>query len=185
MNKKRLCIILGFMLLAVITGGCRKQKSTLQDIPVQQPADSVFSDFKPFADVDTSDNAIFKEAQLADDLAIRAREALRPVYFEYNSYNLTSEAVEALTIAAKFLKDNPGMRVLIQGHCDERGSSEYNMGLGERRAKAVRDYMENYGVAPIRMEVTSMGKEQPVIPGCTNEECHSKNRRSEFVALAR
>ncbi|NLP02357.1 MAG: hypothetical protein GX089_07680, partial [Fibrobacter sp.] len=52
MNKKRLCIILGFMLLAVITGGCRKQKSTLQDIPVQQPADSVFSDFKPFADVD-------------------------------------------------------------------------------------------------------------------------------------
>ncbi len=185
MKGKFYTFVVGFICLAALAGGCRKQKSTLQTVPAEKPAvDSAFSNFKAF-NVDTSDEAVFREAQLAEDLALRAKEALKTIYFDYNSFNLTGDATGSLASAAYFLKDNPGIRVLIQGHCDERGSSDYNMGLGERRAKAVKDYLENFGIPSFRMEFTSLGKEQPAIAGCSDEQCHYQNRRSEFRVLAR
>ena len=184
MSKFMKTALLVLIVLMIGVVGCRKQVSTLQDVS-SVPVDSTFKDPQPFAYVDTTDEAIFREAQLADELDRKVREMLTPVYFEYNSYQLTSQSLDHLAEIGVFLKENSGLRVLIQGHCDERGSSEYNMGLGERRSRAVKDYLQNYGLMPIRIEITSLGKEQPAIAGCADEECHSKNRRSEFKVLAR
>jgi peptidoglycan-associated lipoprotein len=174
-----------FVMMIFIGTGCRKQVSTLHDETPVKP-DTTFRQPVSFSDVDTSDNASFRDAQLAEELARKAREALQPVYFEYNSYTLNPEALLRLTAAASFLKENPSMRILVQGHCDERGSSEYNMGLGENRSKVIREYLVNYGIEQIRIEITSMGKEQPALPGCGfDETCHARNRRSEFKPLAR
>lgn len=140
---------------------------------------------KLFASVDTTDEAVFTEAQLIESLLQKANKVLKQVYFEYNSFQLDQDAVELLVKIAEFLKENPGIRVLVQGHCDERGSSEYNMGLGENRAKVVKEYLINCGINSVRVEVTSYGKEKPVILNCTDQQCHSKNRRCEFVPLTR
>lgn len=162
---------------------CRKQVSVLQD--TSQKADTSFHEVNPFSNVDTSGGATFKEAILSDALAQKAKEALQTIFFEYNSYQLTPEAIERLQIIANFLKENAGLRLLVAGHCDERGSSEYNMGLGENRAKVVKDYLLNIGIQPIRIEITSYGKEQPASANCHEDLCHSKNRRDEFKVLAR
>jgi len=164
--------------------GCRKQMSVIQDTSPKVDTTSR-AKVDPFANVDTSGNAVFKEASLTDDLARQAAEALQTVYFDYNSFQLNSESTEKLQKAASFLKQNAGIRILIQGHCDERGSSEYNMGLGEKRAKAAREYLQNIGIESIRIETTSFGKEQPVQSYCTDDACHAKNRRDEFKVLAR
>jgi peptidoglycan-associated lipoprotein len=162
--------------------GCRKQVSTIQD---SNSADTSFHEINPFSNVDTSSNATFKEAMLSDELAQKVKEALQTIYFEYNSFQLNADATEKLQKIAEFLKQNTGLRILIAGHCDERGSSEYNIGLGENRARVVKEYLLNIGIQPIRLETTSYGKEQPASANCHDDLCHSKNRRDEFRVLAR
>jgi outer membrane protein OmpA-like peptidoglycan-associated protein len=168
--------------ILILVAGCNKQKSTLSDLSNQKDTTAHAPDF---SGVDTSGEASFSEAQLSGELAKKAQEALQPIYFDYNSFELNALAIERLEIVATFLKENAGLRILIQGNCDERGSSEYNMGLGDNRAKAVKNYLLKYGIQPIRLESTSLGKEQPAVPNCKEETCHAKNRRSEFVVLAR
>ncbi|MBD3421925.1 MAG: OmpA family protein [Chitinivibrionales bacterium] len=136
-------------------------------------------------EIDTSDEVSFEQANLDAQLQKEIDEKLLPVYFEYNKYTLTSETVGRLGTAASFLNDHPNVRVLVEGHCDERGGSEYNMGLGENRARAVKNYLMNYGVPASQLEITSYGKEQPVNSNCTTETCHQQNRRAEFKVLAR
>jgi peptidoglycan-associated lipoprotein len=178
-------LFLSTLLLCTISmfSGCRKQVSTLQDISVEKAAVPVQTDL--FKGVDTSDEVSFIEAQLVDDMAENVRKSLQVIYFQYNSFLLSSDATEKLAVAAAFLNENAGLRVLIEGHCDERGSSEYNMGLGERRALAVKEYLLNYGIKSVRIEITTLGKEQPASVDCRDEECHSLNRRSAFKVLAR
>jgi peptidoglycan-associated lipoprotein len=172
-------ILLSFLFIT----NCRKQVSILSD--TSQNADTSFHEVNPFANVDTSGGATFKEAQLSEALAQKAKGALQTIFFDYNSYQLSPEAIERLQIIAQFLKENAGLRLLIAGHCDERGSSEFNMGLGENRAKVVKEYLLNIGVQPVRLETTSYGKEQPSVTDCHEDMCHSKNRRDEFKVLAR
>ena len=104
---------------------------------------------------------------------------LHTVYFDYDSSRLTDAARQALEGNAAFLQANAGLRVLIGGHCDERGTQEYNLSLGQRRADAVREYLVSRGVAPDRLEVISYGEERPVAPG-HNEQAWAQNRRAEF-----
>lgn len=172
------------MFAAVFVCGCRKQVSTLMETP-RDPVQKAAPKPDLFRGVDTTDEVSFAEADLASELASKVKENLNTIHFEFNSFSLDDESVQKLLTAAKFLNEYSGIRILIQGHCDERGSSEYNMGLGERRAKAVRDYLLNLGILPIRLEVTSLGKEMPVIAGCTEESCHWQNRRAEFRVLAK
>ncbi len=170
----------------LVFGGCKKQVSTLTE-PAPEPTikpDTSFKEPEIFDKIDTSDEVSFNEAELEAEFKRKVNENLRTVYFDFNSYSLSHEARDILAVAGNFLMEHAGVRVLIEGHCDERGSSEYNMGLGENRAKAVKDYLINYGIAPIKTEITSWGKEHPVTRGCTNDECHSKNRRAEFKVLA-
>ncbi len=100
---------------------------------------------------------------------------LKPVYFHYDQYTLTPEAQAAVQYNAEVLKRAPHLAVLMEGHCDERGTAEYNLALGERRARSVADYLSTMGV-PNRMSTVSYGSELPVDPG-HNEAAWAKNRR--------
>ncbi|MBN1893120.1 peptidoglycan-associated lipoprotein Pal [bacterium] len=108
--------------------------------------------------------------------------SLETVYFGYDRFDLTDESRLILAEHAKKLKENPGVKILIEGHCDERGTIEYNLALGDKRASAVEDYLVNYGVDPGRISTISYGKERPVAAGHT-EESWFWNRRAVFVIL--
>jgi peptidoglycan-associated lipoprotein len=120
------------------------------------------------------------------DMDAEALKALQTVYFDFDKYDLRSDAVASLGIAAKFLQDHVSFRVLAEGNCDERGSEEYNMGLGEKRAKAVKQYLTSYGISGDRIETTSYGKERLARTGCGNDDaCNQANRRVEWKVLAK
>jgi peptidoglycan-associated lipoprotein len=105
---------------------------------------------------------------------------VQDVFFELDKSDLRDDARAALTKDAEFLRSYPQVRVSIEGHCDERGSTEYNLGLGQRRAEASKNFLISLGISADRMETTSWGKERPF---CTehNEECWRLNRRAHFV----
>ncbi|MEC8515972.1 MAG: peptidoglycan-associated lipoprotein Pal [Pseudomonadota bacterium] len=120
----------------------------------------------------------------APDPRASAEEALakigNTVYFGYDSSALSDDAQATLSRQAGFLKGNPALTVTIEGHCDERGTREYNLALGERRAAATRDYLLAQGINPARIRVISYGKERPVATG-SNETSRTKNRRAATV----
>lgn len=105
---------------------------------------------------------------------------LDSIYFDFDKSNIRGDAQEILKKNAEILKGAQGVRVRIEGNCDERGTNEYNMALGERRANSARDYLVNLGIDKNILITVSYGEEKPV---CTehNESCWSKNRRVDFV----
>ena len=120
--------------------------------------------------------------------ALRRGEAagsgpLKDIGFNFDSANLSETARATLKANADWLKANPSARVQIEGHCDERGTAEYNMALGAKRAQAAMDYLSTLGVAANRLSTISYGEEIPVCKE-HNEECWAKNRRARFVTSA-
>lgn len=109
---------------------------------------------------------------------------LSSVYFGFDSSNLGSDAQSTLKANAEFLKSNASVDIQVEGHCDERGGIQYNLALGERRAKAVRDYLVALGVESKRISIISYGKEKPVAFG-HEEDAWNKNRRANFVVTAK
>lgn len=99
------------------------------------------------------------------------------VFYTYDSNGLSRESKATLKRQAEWLRAHPNVRASVQGHCDVRGTREYNLGLGERRAHAARKYLESLGVSPEKLETISYGKERPADLG-TDAEAHGKNRRA-------
>ncbi|MBT3177146.1 MAG: peptidoglycan-associated lipoprotein Pal [Desulfobacula sp.] len=118
-----------------------------------------------------------KEAQV---LAAKKRFVNQDIHFEYDSSQLTAMAKTGLKEKAVWLKANPSVIVSIEGHCDERGTTEYNLALGDRRANTVKSYMGNLGVAAYRLKTISYGEEMPIDSGKT-ESAFRKNRRAHFA----
>jgi peptidoglycan-associated lipoprotein len=108
--------------------------------------------------------------------------ALADVYFDFNRYNLSSEAQKKLEKTADWLIKSPATNILIEGHCDERGTQEYNLALGQRRAASVQSYLQSLGVNATRMDTVSYGEERPADPR-HNEEAWAKNRRAHFTII--
>lgn len=104
------------------------------------------------------------------------------VFFDFNKDNLTEEATSVLDATADWLSRNPEVKLLVEGHTDERGTKEYNIGLGQRRASSVRKYLESKGIDAARIKIISYGKERPEFAG-SNEEAWSRNRRAVSVIL--
>ena len=104
------------------------------------------------------------------------------IFFEYDSFDLTGEAKKILAEKASFLNSHPRIKIRIEGNCDERGTEEYNLALGERRAKAAQDYLIFLGIAPERISTVSYGEEKPADPG-HNESSWVKNRRDHFAIV--
>lgn len=115
------------------------------------------------------------DSNLSEEAALRA---ITTFYFEYDSSDLKPEAMRSLDVHAKDLRNN-GSRVVLEGHTDERGTREYNMALGERRAQAVQRYLVLQGVSPAQLELVSYGEERPVAVG-NDEQSWAQNRRVEL-----
>ncbi len=105
---------------------------------------------------------------------------VRDAYFDYDSAQIRPDARQALQKTADFLKGYPNTRVTIEGHCDERGSTEYNLALGQRRANAVKEYLVSLGIPADHLSTTSWGKEKPFCTEAT-EQCYAQNRRGHFT----
>jgi peptidoglycan-associated lipoprotein len=118
----------------------------------------------------------------ADLLPKKPALVLHTVYFDFDQSVLTEQATTTLSENAEMLQIYPEINIRIEGHCDERGTVEYNLALGQRRALSVRNYLVNYGLNPGRMTVISYGKERPVYSR-HNSAAWAKNRRAEFVIL--
>ncbi len=108
-----------------------------------------------------------------------AGSELDMIHFDYDSSSLSSQAQSTLRTNSTWLQDNPSTTVQVEGHCDERGTNEYNLALGERRARAAYDYLRSLGVKKEQMTTISYGEELPLDPG-HDEDAFSKNRRAQF-----
>ena len=118
--------------------------------------------------------------EIRAEQAASAAAGLHDVFFAYDSWTITEEGRQSLGRDADWMKSNPGALVKVEGHCDERGTAAYNLVLGEKRAKAVRNYLVELGVSANRLSVVSYGKERPF---CSEhaESCYQQNRRGHLV----
>jgi peptidoglycan-associated lipoprotein len=170
MSRHLLVAGLALFLATALTTGCSK--------PKKSDADAAANAAGATAPV-IADKPIAFDAMGSDSGNIAG---LHTVNFEYDQARLTNDARKKLAGNAEWIKSNPGVTIQIEGHTDERGSVEYNLSLGERRAKSVKSYLESLGVDSKRMTVISYGEEKPLDPG--HEEANwSKNRRANFVPL--
>jgi peptidoglycan-associated lipoprotein len=108
------------------------------------------------------------------------RTQFESVFFAYDSSQVAASEREKIEVVAQHLQQNSNQAVIIEGHCDERGSNEYNLALSERRALAVRTYLSGLGIEPDRIQTKSLGEEMPAAPG-HDESAWNQNRRGEFV----
>jgi peptidoglycan-associated lipoprotein len=125
----------------------------------------------------TLEAAIQEEKSL--DYEFKAIFTNATVYFEFDKFNLNSKSLQTLKSAVAAMKDNSSIKITISGHADERGTREYNLALGQRRAESVRDYFAINGINANRIMVKSYGEERPILDG-SNEASYSKNRRAEI-----
>ena len=105
---------------------------------------------------------------------------IEDVFFDYDKYNIRNDALSVMERNARVLSNNAGARVLLEGHCDERGTVEYNLALGDRRAQSAKNYLVQFGIDPSRLSTISFGEEKPFVEG-HDEAAWSKNRRVHFV----
>lgn len=128
------------------------------------------------------------EGSLADDMSPEMRAAIQQitdgrVLFAFDKFDIKPEYKDMLKAKADLMKQFPSVRVRIEGNCDERGTQEYNLALGERRARAAYEYLVMLGVSPSQLEMISYGKENPAVQG-TGEAVWSQNRRDDFTVVA-
>lgn len=207
MRKKIIGCIMFLSFAALISGGCAKKDvvRTDEQIPATQPAPrpsqpeptrpaprevppSRVEPTTPLPETTTRESTIQPEAQPTAPATAGAgrfaqlQEALQEIYFNFDSAVLSDEARSTLSKNADLLAGEPSARIRIEGHTDERGSDDYNMALGERRAKAAKDYLVNLGTQPDRISTVSYGEEKPAQAG-SDEDAWAKNRRAEFVIV--
>jgi len=172
-----------FVLLAataLASGACKKKPPVVAPVasnPTAPPSDPTRGPNTP--PPPTSDNS----AEAARKIAEARAAVLSPVYFEYDADDLRDDARASLDAKVKILTTNPQLRIRIAGHTDERGSDEYNIALGRRRAETAKRYLTDRGIEASRIETTTLGREQPAMQG-SNEDAWAKNRRDEFVITA-
>lgn len=192
MRKSR-AWILGALLLAmllVLGVSCAKKKVTMEaepmeeervveDAAAQQAAEAEAARrAAEMAKMSEADRQRQEAAMMAEDARMRAFVE-ENIHFDFDKYVLTPKAMMILDEKAAYLREHPEVRVLVEGHCDERGTNEYNLALGDRRANSAKNYLVKSGVAESRITTISYGEEQPL---CMEqaESCWWKNRRAQF-----
>lgn len=172
-NAKR-ALVLALVLSVALAAGCAKKPTP--DAGGQAGAATSGSDIP---DPRGLQQSVIEESPVAG--VGQVPTGLQRIHFEFDQYVLVPSAKSTLQQNADYLAANRGVRVVIEGHCDERGSDEYNLALGEKRALATKAYLVSLGVAANRLDVLSYGEERPLDPA-HDEEAWAKNRRAEFVA---
>ena len=182
---KAVITLLLVLSLAIITGCPTKPPATaptapapverIEPPPSPAPEKVVEPPPRPYVEQKVQETEI-------DDLIRRqnsSREFLRTIHFDFDKYDIRDDQVPILQANASWLKAHSDLKLVIQGHCDERGTIEYNLSLGDRRARSVKKYLADLGVSEDRMRTVSYGKERPIDPG-HDDDAWAKNRRGEF-----
>lgn len=134
-----------------------------------------------FAEPELTQQAMDEAVKSIEDEVAEARQILQPVFFAFDSSTLSDVSLRTIEANVRWLIQHPDLRVVVEGHCDERGTIEYNLELGARRARAIREHMIRLGLAADRIETISYGEERPADPG-HDEAAWARNRRAEFHA---
>jgi peptidoglycan-associated lipoprotein len=187
-----LCSLLVMLALVLSAGACKKKPPVAR--PTPPPPNTSTSGTKPPAPPEpvvepqpvppepgVSSADTMRDRSLDD---INKQSPLQPVFYDFDSAEVSAEGQKTLASDAEVLKKYPTWVVSIEGHCDERGTAEYNLALGERRALAARTYLVSLGITPERLRTVSYGKEFPFDPN-HSEDAWAKNRRAHFVVTAK
>jgi len=193
LKRESFYIVAVFFVALFITAGCAKQEVVKKDegfapAPVARQIEPLkstvtppnLSDTAPVTQV-TPSSASTQLSQKAASIA-QLQSALNKIYFDFDSSTLSESARSTLTKNAAPLTKESTAKIRIEGNCDERGSAEYNLALGERRAKAAQQYLVTLGVKSDRISTISYGKEKPAVQG-SDEAAWAKDRRDEFVVV--
>lgn len=181
MLKKIAILASIFALILAFSTSCKpKTKMTPPPPPAQeQPKVEKVDEAAAVKKPALTEEEIFMSKSLEQ---INLEAPLQMIHFDYDRYAIREDARPTLEGNAAWMKKFSSTKVLIEGHCDERGTEEYNLALGEKRAKATFDYLSSLGVSPDRMKVISYGKSQPLDTG-HNETAWQKNRRAQFLII--
>jgi peptidoglycan-associated lipoprotein len=196
MGKVHAKILLTLGCVVFMAGGCAKQEMVKKDESIvpsaatsdNAPAKTEVLQAKPVKETPVTETPV-KESALGEIQKNAGRieelkSALEKIYFDFDSYKLSDEARSTLVKNADLLRKEPAGKLRIEGHCDERGSDEYNLALGEKRGRAALQYLATMGIPGERLSVISYGKEKPADPG-HDDAAWAKNRRDEFVVTAK
>lgn len=196
--SRKFLALLSLILLTFVFSACRTKTQkkpvtnpttvtdTAPDVPMTatsgETVDSRTDDF-----VNERPNVAVEE--LPSDLEalnkmVQERGMIRDAFFQYDAATISTDAQEALTTSAAWLKAHPQYNLLVEGHCDERGTEQYNLALGDRRANTAKDYLVTLGIDAGRIRTVSYGEERPFDPG-SDESAHAANRRAHLVITGR
>jgi len=198
MVKKSITVIVLLLSIGLILAGCPK-KTVVKEEPSVKKGEEAAAERERAAKAE----AERKEKEMKEEAAKRGFEEslvakrtpgiegevfesalLKDIHFDFDKYAIRPGDAEILKANAAVLAKNPNVKIQIEGHCDERGTSEYNLALGERRANSTKNYLSSLGISAPRISTISYGKERPLDPG-HNEEAWAKNRRSHFIITSK
>jgi peptidoglycan-associated lipoprotein len=189
-SKFAIALLLCLVFVAV---GCSTKKTDVD--PAAQEQEQVEQTEQETADQEAKAKAEAEEERLkAEELARQKKEAQqkkeakaqfenKKIYFSFDSSELSEEARQTLENKAEWMRSNPDSEISVEGHCDERGTAEYNLALGERRAESAKKYLNALGIESDRIDTISYGEEKPAVEG-SGEEVWSQNRRAEFNIIS-
>lgn len=193
MKKVNLLLIVTSIVVLISAAGCRTKPKKSTTMP--RTPESAMSTPPPIKAVETPSDFVKEPEQtptpsvtredLSENMDELNRTAsskgwIQDAFFDYDAAQLSPQAQEALTSSATWLKAHPGYKLLIEGHCDERGTEQYNLALGDRRSNQAKEYLSTLGVDASRMKTVSYGEERPFAQGNT-EDAYRQNRRAHLV----
>jgi len=162
---------LGLLIVLALAPGCASRKRVSPEAQIEPP---------PTESTNPPESESEKLPPPSTE-STGGRLSLEDAFFDFDDFSLRQDAKSALETDGKYLQKNSGVRIVIEGHCDERGSVEYNLALGEKRARAAREYLVSYGIPNNRLTTISYGKERPFDSG-HEESAWAKNRRAHVVS---
>jgi peptidoglycan-associated lipoprotein len=208
MSRKRCTLVILFLCLAVVLAGCPKKTVTMDEAAMKGSEDAAAAERERQARLEAERAKQEQELRAREEAARKAQadkefekslvakkepgiegevfesSLLKDIRFDFDKYDVRPEDVETLKQNAALLAKNPKVKIQIEGHCDERGTAQYNLALGERRANSAKQYLITLGISADRLGTISYGEEKPADPG-HNEEAWAKNRRAHFVILSK
>ncbi len=172
-------------LVLLSAAGCAKKELVRTDEMVPSAAVTSQAGNTPAKPAESDESLANRQAkEVPVPTADQLKNSMDSIYFNFDSADLDSAARDSLAGTYRYLQGKPGVNVRIEGNCDERGSAEYNLALGEKRAKVARKYLTAMGITADRLSTISFGKEKPVDPA-HNEDAWKKNRRDDFVVVSK
>jgi len=179
--KKLTVLSISFLLVFSFFASCRKKVEETPPPPPQVKEQPKVEKVEkpPAKEPELTEEEIFEQKTLEE---INEEKPLSMIYFDFDKYFIREDAKPTLRANAEWLNKWGSVKILIEGHCDERGTEEYNLALGEKRAKSTRDYLISLGISQDRIQIISYGKSQPLNPG-HNEIAWQENRRAQFTII--